>query len=63
MAKIENETRSVEEALAFEMIELACDDLGTLARAFDVIEKVCDELRVDLSDVKLPAPERETEIH
>ena len=28
---------------AFEMIELATDDLDVLARAFDVIKKVCEE--------------------
>ena len=28
---------------AFEMIELATDDLEVLTRAFDVIKKVCEE--------------------
>ena len=43
MAKVEKEARDQEEA--FEMIELATEDLEVLARAFHVIEEVCDELQ------------------
>lgn len=40
---LNNEADLKEEA--FEMIELAIDDLDTLTRAFNMIEEVCNELQ------------------
>ena len=62
MAKDIKESTSTEESLAFEMIELATDDLSTLARAFDVIDTVCRELQTDLTTVKFESPAHK-EIH
>lgn len=37
--------KEIEEALAFDMIELTSEGLQDLARAFEVIDTVCKELQ------------------
>ena len=44
-----------DEELAFEMIEITCDEMNSLARAFEKIALVCRELNGE------PAPEEEEE--
>ena len=33
-----------DEELAFEMLEITCDEMNSLAKAFEMISKVCKEL-------------------
>jgi hypothetical protein len=33
-----------DEDVAFEMLEITCDEMGSLARAFDMISDLCKEL-------------------
>lgn len=48
MSKVSKAVELAEEALAFEMIELACDEVDSLTRAFDMINDLCKELTQDL---------------
>lgn len=48
MAKTSKQDTTVDETLAFEMIELTCDELETLTKAFKMIDSVCRELQSDL---------------
>lgn len=50
MAKILKQPTKVDETLAFEMIELTCDELETLAKAFKMIDSVCRELQAEVDD-------------
>lgn len=57
MAKTpKNESQATQEE-AFEMIELATDDLDVLARAFDVISEVCEELNHPFVSLEDDIPE------
>ena len=51
--KLDQEFSGSEEE-AFEMIELAAEELELLAKAFDVIAGVCEEL--DAPEIQLGAP-------
>jgi hypothetical protein len=42
MAKTPGKKVEVDESLAFEMIELACAELDTLARAFQIVSEACE---------------------
>ncbi|MDC0359038.1 hypothetical protein OAO01_09500 [Oligoflexia bacterium] len=44
MAKAPKNSSTTTQEEAFEIIELASDDLNVLTRAFDVIAEVCEEL-------------------
>ena len=50
MAKEKKEMSCKDQESAFEMIELAVDDLQTLTKAFNMINKVCQELDGKTSD-------------
>ena len=39
-----------DEELAFEMIEITCDEMDSLSRAFEMISKVCRELNGEEAD-------------
>ncbi len=54
MAKVSKEIELAEQALAFEMIELACGEVDSLARAFEMINDLCTELQSEVSvmDIK-----------
>lgn len=41
MAKTPEKKVEVDESLAFEMIELTCAELDTLARAFQIVSEAC----------------------
>ena len=55
-----------DEELAFEMLEITCDEMNSLAKAFEMISDLCKELngeepeRVDEEEEALPA---EVSIH
>lgn len=49
MSKVSKAVELAEEALAFEMIELACGEVDSLTRAFDMINDLCQELTHELS--------------
>jgi hypothetical protein len=48
MAKVQKELELTEEELAFEMIELTCDEMDSLSKAFDMITRLCDELNQEI---------------
>jgi hypothetical protein len=58
MAKVDDELLDMsEEQLAFEMIELTCDEMDSLTRALHMITDLCQELTeeivsegIDISD-------------
>jgi len=56
-----NQDAPATQADAFEMIELACDDLDALARAFNLIDEVCQE-HSDSSGAQLSSEENTTKI-
>jgi len=39
-----------DEELAFEMIEITCDEMDSLSRAFEMISKVCREINGEEAD-------------
>lgn len=51
-----------EEELATEMIELTCDEMGSLAKAFTMLSRLCAELQTEI-DSKDPLRIPEHEIH
>lgn len=50
MPKTSKQPAQIDEALAFEMIELTCDELETLTKAFQMIDTVCRELQSETED-------------
>ena len=54
MSKIDKAIELVEESLAFEMIELACNEVDSLTRAFNMINDLCQELQSEVAvlDIK-----------
>lgn len=45
MSKAKNEVPELtDEELAFEMLEITCDEMNSLAKAFDMISNLCKEL-------------------
>jgi hypothetical protein len=49
-----------EEEMATEMIELTCDEMGSLAKAFTMLSRLCAELQADIdSEAPLSIPEHE----
>ncbi len=45
MSKAKSEVPELtDEELAFEMIEITCDEMNSLAKAFDMISNLCKEL-------------------
>ncbi len=45
MRKVNSEVPELtEEELAFEMIEVTCDEMDSLAKAFDMLSDLCAEL-------------------
>jgi hypothetical protein len=49
MAKVDDELIDLtEEQLAFEMIELTCDEMDSLSRALNMISDLCQELTEEL---------------
>lgn len=60
MSKSNKQTpESTEEDLAFEMIELATDDVESLARAFNMINDLCKELSEEIARKPVTPPESE----
>jgi hypothetical protein len=51
MAKVSKEVQLAEEALAFEMIELACNEMDSLSRAFEMINDLCTQLQSDVDEL------------
>ena len=49
----------VEEQIAFEMIELATNDVESLARAFDMINELCKELSEEIARKPVSPPDSE----
>ena len=49
----------VEEQIAFEMIELATNDVESLARAFDMINELCKELSEEIARKLVSPPDSE----
>ena len=49
-----------DEESAFEIIELAIDDINILTRAFQVINNICEELSVE-KEAKEPTEDSETD--
>ncbi len=49
----------VEEQIAFEMIELATNDVESLARAFDMINDLCKELSEEIARKPVTPPNSE----
>jgi len=47
--------QKIEELESLEIIELATQELETLARAFEVIAEVCDERYSDKEEAELPS--------
>jgi hypothetical protein len=39
-----------EQELAFEMIEITCDEMDSLSRAFEMINDLCKELTEELAE-------------
>ena len=66
LKKPKSETKSAaeinDEESAFEIIELAIDDINVLTRAFQVINNICEELSVNPEEVEEEADEIE-ELH
>lgn len=54
MSKVSKEIELTEEEMAFEMIELTCNELDSLTKAFNMISNLCTELQgeVAVSEVK-----------
>ena len=54
MSKVDKAIELVEESIAFEMIELACDEVDSLTRAFQMITDLCQELNSEVAvlDIK-----------
>jgi hypothetical protein len=49
MAKVDDELLDLtEEQLAFEMIELTCDEMDSLSRALHMITDLCQELTEEI---------------
>jgi hypothetical protein len=49
MAKVDDELLDLtEEQLAFEMIELTCDEMDSLSRALHMISDLCQELTEEI---------------
>jgi hypothetical protein len=45
MSKVNKEVPELtDEELAFEMIEITCDEMNSLAKAFEMISALCNEL-------------------
>jgi len=62
MSKFEKELPDLtDEEVAFEMIEITCDEMNSLARAFEMINELCQELSAEIAR-KPPTPP-EHEIH
>lgn len=49
----------VEEQIAFELIELATNDVESLARAFDMINDLCKELSEEIARKPVTPPNSE----
>ncbi len=49
-----------EEELAFEMVEITCEEMDSLAKAFEMISDLCKELNGE--DVEMDVPS-EFELH
>jgi hypothetical protein len=50
MAKVDDELLDMtEEQLAFEMIELTCDEMDSLTRALHMITDLCQELTEEIA--------------
>jgi hypothetical protein len=57
MSKAKNDVPELtDQELAFEMIEITCDEMNSLARAFEMIANVCRELNGETvgEDEELP---------
>ncbi|MEY4669021.1 MAG: hypothetical protein RL518_1720 [Pseudomonadota bacterium] len=55
-----------DEELAFEMLEITCDEMNSLAKAFDMISDLCKELNgeeVKRSEEEDEEPPSEASIH
>jgi len=48
MAKVQKDLELSDEALAFEMIELTCDEMDSLTKALHMITRLCDELNSEI---------------
>ena len=49
-----------EEELAFEMVEITCEEMDSLAKAFEMISDLCRELNGEDVEMDLPS---EAELH
>ena len=45
-----------DEELAFEMIDITCDEMNSLAKAFDMIADICKEINEDISTPEEESP-------
>jgi hypothetical protein len=62
MAKFEKDLPELtDEELAFEMIEITCDEMDSLTRAFTMINDLCKELAEEIA--ANPVTPNESEIH
>lgn len=51
MSKVNKEVPELtDEELAFEMIEITCDEMNSLAKAFEMISTLCKELNGEDSE-------------
>jgi hypothetical protein len=50
MAKVQKEIELSAEELAFEMIELTCDEMDSLTKALNMITNLCEELNQEIAD-------------
>jgi hypothetical protein len=62
MSKFDKELPELsDEELAFEMIEITCDDMDSLSRAFNMINDLCKELSEEIA--RNPVIPPDSEIH
>jgi hypothetical protein len=60
MAKFDEDLIEMsEQELAFEMIELTCEEMDSLTRAMLMISEMCDELKEEIAKESLPVSDIE----
>jgi hypothetical protein len=55
-------TEMTDEELAFEMLEITCDEMNSLAKAFDMLSDLCKELNGEEVEGVAEEEELSTEI-
>lgn len=60
MSKFDKELPELsDEELAFEMIEITCEDMDSLSRAFNMINDLCKELSEEIARKPFTPPDHE----